>query len=238
MQLLVVPVQPAWHEQSAMLSLPTAEYVFWGHDWHDVLLPTAYDLAAQFMHVSVAEFRYVENFPAAQSEHASDPGLALYVPGTQPMQLLIVPDQPAWHEQSAMLSLPTGEYVFSGHDTHKVLLPTAYDLAAQYVHVSVAEFRYVENFPAAHREHGSDPGFALYLPATQPVQSLLLPDQPALHEQNVILSLPTGECEFWGHGMHTFLVLFEYSPAKQSVHVLLVEFKATENFPAAQSEHA
>ena len=88
---------------------------------------------------------------AAQSEHASDPGLALYVPGTQPMQLLIVPDQPAWHEQSAMLSLPTGEYVFSGHDTHKVLLPTAYDLAAQFSHV--AEFRYAENFPAAQREH-------------------------------------------------------------------------------------
>jgi len=79
---------------------------------------------------------------------------------------------------------------------------------------------------------------ALYLPATQPVQSLLFPDQPALHEQKVMLSLSVGECEFWGHAMHAFLVLFEYDPAKQSVHVLFVEFKATENFPAAQSEHA
>jgi hypothetical protein len=53
-----------------------------------------------------------------------------------------------------------------------------------------------------------------------------------------MLSLTDGEFVFWGHGMHTFLVLFEYDPAEQSVHVLLVEFKATENFPAAQSEHA
>jgi len=79
---------------------------------------------------------------------------------------------------------------------------------------------------------------ALYLPATQPVQSPCVPDQPALHEQKVMLSLTDGEFVFWGHGMHTFLVLFEYDPAEQSVHVLLVEFKATENFPAAQSEHA
>jgi len=137
-----------------------------------------------------------------------------------------------------MLSLPTEEYVFSGHDRHKVLLSTEYDLAAQFIHVSVAEFRYTENFPAAQSELASDPGLALYLPATQPVQSLLLPDQPALQEQEEMLSLPTEECEFWGHEMHTFLVLFEYDPAKQSVHVLLVEFKTTEKFSVVQSEHA
>jgi len=38
--------------------------------------------------------------------------------------------------------------------------------------------------------------------------------------------------------MHTFLVQLEYDPAEQSEHVLLVEFKTTENFPAVQSEHA
>jgi len=145
------------------------------------------------------------------------------------MQLLVVPVQPAWHKQSEMSPLPTEEYVLSGHSRHKFLLSTEYDPPAQLIHVSV---EYTEIFPASQFEHASDPGLALYLPATQPVQSLLFPDQPALHEQKVTLSLCNGECEFWGHAIHTFLVLFEYDPAKQSVHVLLVEFKATENFPA------
>jgi len=82
-----------------------------------------------------------EYSPASQVAHAIGPLWALNLPDTQRMQLLIVPDQPAWHEQLAMLSLPTEEYVFSGHDWHSVLLPTEYVLAAQFMHVSVAEFR-------------------------------------------------------------------------------------------------
>ena len=101
-----------------MLSLPTAEYAFWGHDWHNVLLPTAYDLAAQFMHVSVAEFRYVENFPAAQSEHASDPTLALYLPATQPLQSVLVPDHPALQAHAVMWLLPGSETEFLGQWAH------------------------------------------------------------------------------------------------------------------------
>jgi len=134
-----------------------------------------------------------------------------------------------------MLSLPTEEYVLLGHGRHKVLFSTEYDVAAQFIHVSVAELRYTENLPPAQSEHASGPIFALYLPAAQPVQSPWVPDQPALHKQYVMLSLPTEECEFWGHEMHTALVLLEYDPGKQSVHVLLVEFNATENFPAVQS---
>jgi len=143
--------------------------------------------------------------------------------------MLLGPVQPAWHKQSEMLSLPTEEYVLSGHGRHKFLLSTEYDPPAQLIHVSVDELRSTENFPAAQSEHSSDPALALYLPATQPVHWSLLPDQPALHKQKVTLSLRTGECEFWGHEMQTFLVLFEYEPAKQSLHVLLVDFKTLEN---------
>jgi len=149
--------------------------------------------------------------------------------------MLFGPVQPAWHKQSEMLSLPTEEYVLSGHARHSDLSSAEYEPAAQSTQLTAAVLEYL---PASQAVHSAEPGLSLCLPGTQDRQSLCVPDQPALHEQKVMLSLPTRECELWGHEMHTFLVLFEYDPAAQSVHVLLVEFKTTENFPAAQSKHA
>ena len=52
-------------------------------------------------------------------------------------------------------------------------------------------------------EHASDPGSALYLPATQPLQSLLVPDHPALHAHAVKWLLPGSETEFSGQWAHS-----------------------------------
>jgi len=95
----------------------------------------------EFEHGRHADLPLAPYDPTAQSEHGSEPFVGLYFAATQAMQLPIVPEKPTLQEQLAMLSLPTDEYVFSGHDWHSVLLPTEYVLAAQFIHVSVAEFR-------------------------------------------------------------------------------------------------
>jgi len=175
-----------------------------------------------------------EDFPVPQSEHAACPGLDLYLPATHPVQTPSVPVQPALQTQDLLSTLPVIESAFT-HSRHSDLSSAEYEPAAQLTQLTADAFEYL---PGSQAMHSADPGMAVCFPGTQDRQSLLFPDQPTLHEQKVILSLPKGECELWGHAMHTFLVLFEYEPAKQSVHVLCVEFKATENFPAAQSEHA
>ena len=94
-----------------------------------------------------------------------------------------------------------------------------------------------EYFPTPQFVHAMDPGFVLYLPATQATQLLFTPDQPALQRQNVILALPGFESAFT-HSRHCVLLSAEYEPDAQSLHVSFVyELTVTEYFPAAQSEH-
>ena len=66
---------------------------------------------------------------------------------------------------------------------HAIRVQAEYDPAAQSVHVLLVEFKTTENFPAVQSEQASDPTLALYLPATQAVQSSCVPAHPALHEQ-------------------------------------------------------
>jgi len=103
------------------------------------------------------------------------------------------------------------------------------------MHVFVDEFTEPEYLPAAHVVHGTDQMLSLYLPATHPLQLLLVPDQPALQEQYVMLALPDTEYEFAGHRMHSALSSAEYFPASQFTQVTA---EVLEYVPAAQPEHA
>ena len=104
-----------------------------------------------------------------------------------------------------MLSLRATVYEFAGHDRHSDLSSSAYVPSTQYLHVFVDAFTRSEYFPAAQSVHFADPLMALYLPATQPVQLPFVPVQPALHVQDVILSLWATEYEFAGHDRHSDL---------------------------------
>ena len=79
----------------------------------------------------------VEYLAVPQSVHCTDPGVALYLPATQPMQLPFVPYQPALHEQSEILSLGTNECEFCGHERHALFWSLEYDPAIQMTQVSV-----------------------------------------------------------------------------------------------------
>jgi len=103
------------------------------------------------------------------------------------------------------------------------------------MHVFVNEFTEREYLPAAHVVHATDPMLSLYLPATHPLQLLFVPDQPALQEQYVMLTLPDTEYEFAGHRMHSALSSTEYFPALQFTQVTA---EVLEYVPAAQPEHA
>jgi len=184
-----------------MLSLPTEECDFWGHEMHTFLVLFEYDPAKQSVHVLLVKFKATENFPAAQSEHAPDPALVLYLPAMQPVQLPCVPDQPALHVQLVLL---TAEYVFRGHITHCMLtLPLATKS---------------ENFPASQSVHVESQDSALYLPSTQTAHKLFIPDQPALHMHSVIELLINADYEPVGHSRHCDLFSAEYEPATQPVH--------------------
>ena len=81
-----------------------------------------------------------------------------------------------------------------------------------------------------------DPGFVLYLPATQAIQLLCTPDQPALQTQDV---LSASGYEYSGHVRHCDLSLAQYKPAAHRWHVSAVDaLTAPEYFPAPQSVHA
>jgi len=134
--------------------------------------------------------------PAAQSEHASDPATALYLPTAQSVQLPFVPVQPALQTQDEMLALPFFESAFT-HSRHFVLSSAEYEPDAQSLHVScVDELTRTEYFPAAQSEHATDPTLGLYLPATQAVQTPSVPVQPALHTHEVGLAIPVFESAF------------------------------------------
>ena len=60
-------------------------------------------------HAYIDELMSTENFPASQSEHASCPGLDLYLPATHPVQTPSVPVQPALQTQDLMSTLPVIE---------------------------------------------------------------------------------------------------------------------------------
>jgi len=103
------------------------------------------------------------------------------------------------------------------------------------MHVFVNEFTEREYLPAAHVVHATDPMLSLYLPATHPLQLLFVPDQPALQEQYVMLTLPDTEYEFAGHRVHPALSSAEYFPASQFTQVTA---EVLEFVPPAQAEHA
>jgi len=62
-----------------------------------------------------------------------------------------------------------------------------------------------EYSPIAQDLHGIDPTRALYLPATQPVQSLFVPVQPILHAHAVVV---LSESELGGQVSQSALPLF------------------------------
>jgi len=98
--LLCIPIQPALQMQDVIFPLLAAEYEFAGHERHSDLSSAEYEPAAQYTHPTAD---VVEYLPTPQPVHSTDPGLALYVPGTQASQLTLAPDHPdhpALHEQS------------------------------------------------------------------------------------------------------------------------------------------
>jgi len=59
-----------------------------------------------------------EYFPAAQSEHATDPALGLYLPATQGVQTPSVPVQPALQTHELGLAIPFVETAFTHSREH------------------------------------------------------------------------------------------------------------------------
>ena len=113
-----------------------------------------------------------EYAPSGHHEHATDPGLSLYLPAIQPIQSLLLPDQPALHEQLLMLSLPMSECESRGQKKHCDLSSEECEPDGHGRHLSVDAFTKTEKWPAPQSMHAMDPGLSLYLPATQPTQSL------------------------------------------------------------------
>jgi len=130
-----VPVQPALQTHEVLLKLPAAEYAF-THNTHIDLFSAEYSPVTQFLHVYVAAFAEIEYFPGPQSVHASDPLLALYLPGTQPIQSPFVPVHPALQVHEVLLKLLAAEYAFT-HHTHIDLSSAEYFPAIQSLHVFV-----------------------------------------------------------------------------------------------------
>jgi len=87
-----LPDQPALHTQYEILSLAAAEPEFAGHERHSNLSPLRYEPCAQRTHVTAEGCEYS---PTPQSVHCADPGISLYLPGTQLAQSPFLPDQPA-----------------------------------------------------------------------------------------------------------------------------------------------
>jgi hypothetical protein len=140
-----------------------------------VLLSAEYWPAAQSTQLDAPAPEYV---PAAQSIQAAVPSLGVYLPETQLLQAVFVPDQPAGHKQYEMLALRDTEYDFAGHQMQSVLSSVEYLSAAQSLQVFMDPFKKTENCPGAQNMHSPDPALCLYLPATQLVQSPVTPDQP------------------------------------------------------------
>ena len=107
--------------------------------------------------------------------------MPLYLPGTQDIQLLYTPVQPALHKQELM-SPPGGSVCeFAGHERHRDLSLSECKPGAHGWHVSAVDaLTASENFPGSQSVHAIDPGFVLYLPATQAIQLPFTPDQAAL----------------------------------------------------------
>jgi len=171
---------------------------------HSVLLSAEYLPAAQSTQLAATALEYV---PAAQSMQAAVPSLGVYLPETQLLQPVFVPDQPAGHKQYEMLALRDKEYDFAGHQMQSVLLSVEYLPAAQSLQVFMDPFKTTENCPGAQNMHSPDPALCLYLPATQLVQSPVTPDQPV---------------RFAAHGRQWVdaATECEYSPTSQAVHAI------------------
>jgi len=78
------------------------------------------------------------------------------------------PDQPALHAHAATETLINAEYEPVGHSTHCDVFSAEYE-------------------PETQPVHGADPGMALYLPDTHPVQAPSVPVHPGSHIQAVML---------------------------------------------------
>ena len=77
----------------------------------------------------------------------------------------------------------------------------------------------------------------MYLQATQPTHSPSVLDQPAVHKQSELSSLPCRECEPAWHSMHCELSVEEYEPAAQCVQLFTGEATAAEKNPPSHCTH-
>jgi len=74
----------------------------------------------------------------------------------------------------------------------------------------------------------------LSFPGSQAEQAPFVPVHPAL-QLHAARDMPaSGKCEFAGQRKHTVLVMSEYEPAAQTVHVSADALTISEYFPAAQ----
>jgi len=111
------PEKPALQAQDIMLELAGGDDEF-RHSVHSDMSSDEYEPAAQTEHVYADEWTTSEYFPAAQAVHATGPGCSLYLPATQPTQVLFSPVHPASQMQSVSETLSAGDVDPGGHARH------------------------------------------------------------------------------------------------------------------------
>jgi len=132
-----------------MLALAVGESAF-KHHRHFVLSSAEYEPDTQSLHVSfLYELTVTEYFPAAQSEHAMDPGLDLYLPATHSVQTLFVPVQPGLQTHPVTLVVPAVEIKFAGHAAQS---PVG-DLYSPALQTHISDTGTVEFEPPSHNVH-------------------------------------------------------------------------------------
>ena len=122
----------------------------------------------------------LENLPGLHPLHSSAPATALNVPAAHSTHVPPAsPDEPALQVHAANAALPAGASACAGHDTH----------AASVDAPSATEY-----FPAEQSSQGAGPVAILNLPGTHIAHAAPFePDEPALHLQAVLDTLPAGD---------------------------------------------
>jgi len=100
-----------------MLALARGEDEF-QQSVHSDLSSAEYEPAAQSEQVYADALTTSEYFPAAQAVHASDEGFVLYLPATQPTQILFSRVHPASQMQSMSETLLVCDVDPDGHPRH------------------------------------------------------------------------------------------------------------------------
>ena len=177
--------------------------------------------------MSVVAAKFVDQVPALQLMHASDPVTFLYVPGGHGTHSVpLGPEYPALQTQSSRRREPDKENALPGQAKH---VPSSFA-------ASVLEY-----VPGLHRSHAADPFASLYVPpihAEHPPP--LSPVYPALQMQSSTPSLPLSEYVLFGHNMHVSAVVAARSVEKvPPVHVVQPADPFTVLYvPAAHAVHA